>query len=52
VVNIIPFTQKATTFGSLRKGSTVNIESDIIGKYVEKFLKGKKAKDSIYQFSK
>jgi len=52
VVNIIPFTQEATTFGSLRKGSTVNIECDIIGKYVEQFLKGKKAKDSIYQFSK
>ena len=49
VVNIIPFTQKATTFGQLRKGSSVNIECDIIGKYVEKFLKGKNFGDSIYQ---
>jgi riboflavin synthase len=49
VVNIIPFTQTATTFGSLRKGSSVNIECDIIGKYVEKFLMGKNSKDSIYQ---
>ncbi len=49
VVNIIPFTQKATTFGSLRKGSSVNIECDIIGKYVEKFLMGKNSRDSIYQ---
>jgi len=49
IVNIIPFTQKATTFGSLRKGSSVNIECDIIGKYVEKFLMGKNSGDSIYQ---
>jgi len=49
VVNIIPFTQKATTFGQLRKGSSVNIECDIIGKYVEKFLMGKNSGDSIYQ---
>ena len=52
VVNIIPYTQQATTFGALRKGSVVNIECDIIGKYVEKFLKGTKGKDSIYQFEK
>ena len=49
VVNIIPFTQKATTFGQIRKGSSVNIECDIIGKYVEKFLKGKNSGDSIYK---
>ena len=52
IVNIIPFTQKETTFGNLRKGSSVNIECDIIGKYVEKFLTGKKTKDSIYQLKK
>ncbi len=52
VVNIIPYTQQATTFGALRKGSIVNIECDIIGKYVEKFVKGTKSKDSIYQFEK
>ena len=50
IVNIIPYTQEATTFGDLQKDSTVNIECDIIGKYVEKFVKGKKAKKSIYQF--
>ncbi len=37
-VNIIPFTQKETTFGGLRTGNSVNIECDIIGKYVEKFV--------------
>ncbi len=52
IVNIIPFTQEATTFGDLRKGSTVNIECDIIGKYVEKFVLGTKGKNSIYQFNK
>ena len=52
IVNIIPYTQEATTFGELEKESIVNIECDIIGKYVEKFVKGKKAKKSIYQFEK
>jgi len=52
VVNIIPYTQEATTFGRLRKGSSVNIECDIIGKYVEKFVTGTKGKNSIYQFQK
>lgn len=52
IVNIIPFTLKATTFGSLRKGSSVNIECDIVGKYVEKFVLGTKNKNSIYQFKK
>ncbi len=50
IVNIIPYTKEATTFGELKKDSVVNIECDIIGKYVEKFVKGKKAKKSIYQF--
>ena len=39
-VNIIPFTLAETTFGSLRTGSPVNIECDIIGKYVERFTTG------------
>jgi riboflavin synthase len=39
-VAIIPFTFEHTTFKSLRHGSRVNIEFDIIGKYVERILKG------------
>lgn len=35
-VNIIPLTQTATTLVSLKPGDTVNIETDIIGKYVER----------------
>ncbi|BCO09998.1 riboflavin synthase subunit alpha [Desulfolithobacter dissulfuricans] len=37
-VSIIPHTLKVTTLGSLGPGDMVNIEVDIIGKYVEKLL--------------
>ena len=33
-VNIIPHTQEKTTFGSLKKGDKVNIEIDILARYV------------------
>ncbi len=37
-VSIIPHTLQVTTLGALTRGSEVNIEVDIIGKYVEKML--------------
>ncbi len=37
-VSIIPHTLEETTLGLLRKGGRVNVEGDIIGKYVEKLL--------------
>ena len=37
-VSIIPHTLKTTTLGDLKVGSRVNIEVDMIGKYVEKLL--------------
>lgn len=37
-VSIIPHTGKLTTIGFKAKGDPVNIEVDLIGKYVEKFL--------------
>jgi len=37
-VSIIPQTLQETTLGLLKNGSRVNIEVDIIGKYVEKLL--------------
>ena len=37
-VSIIPHTLQVTTLGLLTRGSKVNIEVDIIGKYVEKML--------------
>ncbi len=44
-VNVIPHTARMTTIGSLRAGDEVNIEVDIIGKYVEKFV-GKRGEGS------
>jgi len=38
-VSIIPHTRQVTIMGDLRAGDKVNLENDIIGKYVEKFLK-------------
>lgn len=37
-VNIIPYTQKETTISSCSVNDEVNIECDIIGKYIEKLM--------------
>ena len=37
-VSIIPHTAELTTIGVKNVGAPVNIETDMIGKYVEKFL--------------
>lgn len=37
-IAVIPHTIEATTLASKRSGDTVNLEADILGKYVEKFL--------------
>jgi riboflavin synthase len=37
-VNIIPYTTSKTTIGLKAPGDKVNIETDILGRYVEKFL--------------
>lgn len=37
-VAIIPYTYEHTTFGKIKKGDTVNLEFDIIGKYVQRIL--------------
>jgi riboflavin synthase len=42
VVAIIPYTVDHTTLGKKRIGDRVNIEVDIIGKYVKRFLEGGK----------
>ncbi|MDR2548754.1 MAG: riboflavin synthase [Desulfobulbus sp.] len=39
-VSIIPHTLAMTTLGGLKEGDWVNIEVDMIGKYVEKLLAG------------
>lgn len=38
-VNIIPHTCSVTTFGTLRAGDTVNIEIDMLARYVARLLK-------------
>lgn len=42
-VSIIPHTLAVTTLGELKSGDRVNIEVDIIGKYVEKLLAEKES---------
>jgi riboflavin synthase len=38
-VSIIPHTYENTTFGFLKAGTNVNIEFDLIGKYIERLMK-------------
>jgi riboflavin synthase len=39
MVSVIPHTWKVTTLSELQNGSEVNLEFDIIGKYIENFTK-------------
>ena len=39
-VALIPFTLERTTLGALRSGDPVNLEGDLIGKYVRKLVSG------------
>jgi riboflavin synthase len=39
-VSIIPYTAGLTTVGLKKVGDAVNIETDMIGKYVERFVVG------------
>jgi riboflavin synthase len=38
---MIPHTAKLTTLGAKHAGDSVNLETDLIGKYVEKLLAGR-----------
>ena len=42
-VSIIPHTLAKTTLASARKGEKVNLEFDLIGKYIEKMMLGEKS---------
>ncbi|HEX7402247.1 MAG TPA: riboflavin synthase, partial [candidate division Zixibacteria bacterium] len=46
-VSVIPFTMKETTLGTKKMGDEVNIETDMIGKYIQRFLSVKKEKFEI-----
>ncbi|MEG0904416.1 MAG: riboflavin synthase [Lachnospiraceae bacterium] len=37
-VSIIPHTKRTTTLGEKKVGDTVNLENDVIGKYIERFI--------------
>jgi riboflavin synthase len=37
-VNIIPHTWRETSLGERKKGDLVNLEADVIGKYVARFM--------------
>jgi riboflavin synthase len=39
-VALVPYTLEATTFGGAKVGDPVNLEVDVVAKYVEGFLKG------------
>lgn len=39
-VSLIPHTREVTNLGSKKLGSPINIETDVLGKYVEKMLAG------------
>ena len=41
-VALIPHTIELTTFGNLVAGDSVNVEVDILGKYIENFLEVRK----------
>jgi len=44
-LNIIPQTMQETVFGSYQPGSKVNLEVDVIARYLERLLLGEKAAD-------
>jgi len=46
-VSVIPFTMTNTVLGEKKTGDMVNIETDLIGKYVEKILAAKKDQPKI-----
>ena len=46
-VSLIPHTAAITTLGRLRAGSRVNLEADLIAKYVFAFVSGRKPTDGL-----
>ena len=44
-VSLIPHTRESTNLREKRRGSRINIETDIIGKYVERILQGSRPEE-------
>ncbi|MCP4024278.1 MAG: riboflavin synthase, partial [Desulfobacteraceae bacterium] len=51
-VSIIPHTAKITTIGIKKTGDLINIETDMIGKYVKKILLGRSSINDAFQNKK
>lgn len=51
-VSIIPHTAAITTIGLKKVGDTVNIETDMIGKYVKKILQGRSSANDAFSSGK
>ena len=47
---IIPHTRAATTLGEKGPGSAVNLEADLVGKYVERMLGGRDGRTRAHRF--
>ena len=48
-VSIIPHTLDATILRGKRAGDIVNIETDMIGKYIKQFVKDEKGRENVYE---
>ena len=46
-IAIIPHTVEMTNLKSLKRGDPVNLEADLIAKYVEKMMKGERSENSL-----
>jgi riboflavin synthase len=46
-IAIIPHTVEMTNLHSLKPGDPVNLEADLIAKYVEKMMKGERSESSL-----
>jgi len=51
-VSIIPHTAKLTTIGFKKNGDSINIETDMIGKYIEQFMMGKTDRTALQKTGK
>ncbi len=51
-VNIVPHTLQVTTLGSTEVGTKVNLEVDLLARYMERLMKGEKATESSGQITR
>ena len=47
-IGVIPHTWDETIFSTKKEGDTVNLEFDVLGKYVERIMQGKTEIDGIF----